>query len=203
MYTISPGKANYKTIKHNIEINDKNKAIRYCFYPKYVQNSACCKFYRKELLCNIRFDESLKYAEDQKFVIECCSKANRIKLLNIKGYVYWQNESSVMHKALSENRFDILSVCDWASNSFNNKKNKRLVHICEIHYCVDLLLRVLNEERCYDRINDLRGRIKRNWLCLFSTWCPLKDKFIGFSVICFFRLFKKYYKHKKTRNNNV
>ena len=197
LYIISPDIINYKTIKRDIEINDNNKAIKYCFYPKYIQNSACCKLFRKELLYNVRFDESLKYAEDQKFVIECCSKANRIKLLNIKGYVYWQNDGSTMHQPLSENRFDILSVCDWAFNSFNNKRNKRLVHVCEIHYCVDLLLRIINEERCFNRISELRERIKRNLTCLLSPWCSMKDKFVGFSVLFNFSLFRKYYNRRK------
>ena len=61
---------------------------------------ACNKIYLADKLweTGLRFDESIRFAEDVSFTVAYCGLCACCVLLPDKLYHYWQNEESIMHQ---------------------------------------------------------------------------------------------------------
>ena len=72
---------------------------------------ACGSLFKSEIVKNnnIRFDESLKLAEDQLFIMRVISCSNSIMYIPRTLYYYYQNEESATHHQKSE---DMLRTCN-------------------------------------------------------------------------------------------
>lgn len=74
--------------------------------------SPCNKLFSRESIANVKFDESLKYAEDTLFNFEAAQNINKFILLSEPYYHYVNNSDSVSHISFDENRFDEHRVMD-------------------------------------------------------------------------------------------
>lgn len=72
---------------------------------------ACGTFVKSEVVKNnaIAFDETLKLAEDQLFIMKCISYSKMIMYIPDILYYYYQNQESATHHQKSE---DMLRTCD-------------------------------------------------------------------------------------------
>ncbi len=61
--------------------------------------------FSKELIGDIRFDENMKNAEDQKFIYQTLVNADSIVCSNYVGYFYYQNTSSLSNGKINSNHY--------------------------------------------------------------------------------------------------
>ena len=68
------------------------------FYKLHLVNSVCAKFYKRNLLFGLRFDNDVPMGEDLLFNLSYYSKCSRIMFTPSLGYIYYAiNSSSAMH----------------------------------------------------------------------------------------------------------
>ena len=109
-------------------VSDREEMLGRFFGPaKTVSNSVCGKVFRAELIRGLAFDPSLRIAEDQKFVFDALLSAERIMLLQMAGYDYFQRSASAMH-ALDRNRAsDILRVLEYCRGKVGPGRVRSLI----------------------------------------------------------------------------
>lgn len=70
-------------------------------------SSACNKLFARAHIGGLRFDESLRMAEDRSFLVRAVSRAGCLCRLDEKLYYYWKgNQASAVHRADSARRMD-------------------------------------------------------------------------------------------------
>lgn len=70
-------------------------------------SSVCNKLFARTLIGGLRFDESLRMAEDRSFLVRAVSRASCLCRLDEKLYYYWKgNQASAVHGADSARRMD-------------------------------------------------------------------------------------------------
>jgi glycosyltransferase involved in cell wall biosynthesis len=74
--------------------------------------AAWAKLYRRELIGDLRFDESLTIQEDAFFTFQCCMKASKVACSNDPHYYYYQNSSSVMNRPFDGKKMQYFTVLD-------------------------------------------------------------------------------------------
>lgn len=57
----------------------------------------CRYLYPRSIVENVRFDRSMKIAEDQQFNFEICKKSKTVVFSSFEGYFYFQNVKSLSH----------------------------------------------------------------------------------------------------------
>lgn len=109
---------NKRTVVENIPlgsnvITDYNEIMLHIFhrtvYPGfagYIWN----KVYRKNIISNIYFDESISMAEDVSFNVEVAENARRTIIIRDALYHYYQRPNSLFHSADIEKKEKILDV---------------------------------------------------------------------------------------------
>lgn len=139
---------NYQTIdaegKHNQQHVDTDEVItdRFVMLEKFfgpqktIHNSACGKVYRAELAKSVRFDRTLRVAEDQKYVHQVLMKARKIKLLSSLCYYYYQRAGSAIHSLSMDQRRDMLRVLSELKSAHSDEL---LVTYIERHEFIALL----------------------------------------------------------------
>lgn len=110
------------------------------------------KLFRKKTINNIYFDESIKYAEDLKFVVDCCEASKKIKLIELVGYQYFQRNDSADHKKINENYLSILKVADYFKKMYFNNNTV---------YPYVIKNDVLQTKYLIDRISVQQGKMKK------------------------------------------
>ena len=80
---------------------------------KTISNSVCGKVFRADRIKTLKFDTSIRIAEDQKFVFDVISASEKIKLMSLAGYLYFQRIESAMHTLDRKKANDIISVLDY------------------------------------------------------------------------------------------
>ena len=142
-----------KYIQFNPEdevIRDRNTMLERFFGPgKKLNNSACAKVFRTDLLRDKAFDCSIRIAEDQKFVFDVIQSAKAIKLLKIVGYNYLQRTDSAMHELDRNRAEDILKVLDYCRDGIDSDRVRKLIDADRL----DILFfiyhdRLINSEDC-------------------------------------------------------
>ena len=151
---------NYEELYENGEIRkmigideemyvNNNDIIISCMERKISAN-VFTKIYKKDVIKDILFDENISYAEDLKFVVECCGRASKISTLNFYGYQYFIRMSSADHSQINENFLSILTVSDFflKKYKYNNdvypfiEKND----ILQTKYLIDRISSQLNND---------------------------------------------------------
>ncbi|MBR5181506.1 MAG: glycosyltransferase family 2 protein [Clostridiales bacterium] len=74
--------------------------------------AAWAKLFKREMLGDIRFDETLTIQEDAFLTFQCCMKASRIACSNKPLYYYYQNPGSVMSRAFDGSKMQYFTVLD-------------------------------------------------------------------------------------------
>jgi len=76
-------------------------------------NLACWgKMYSRELVKDIRFDETLTIQEDAFFTFECCMRSSKIVCSDIALYYYYKNPGSVMNRPFDGSKMQYFTVLD-------------------------------------------------------------------------------------------
>lgn len=78
-----------------------DKTLRHALYDFRVMGSVCNKFFRKRIIHNFRFDESLSHTEDTHFVVNLlsCHRNAKVFVCSEPLYNYYLNMSSATNSA--------------------------------------------------------------------------------------------------------
>lgn len=159
-----------------VQVNENGEAVQYIscdvereyentndmlcdFFNCIIINSVCTKIFKSKLFEKIRFRQNLRIAEDEMFVHDCLSKANRLKVTKKCGYCYTISNSSVIHSGISEKIFDNLIVLDRLNEIY--KKNEYVQKCFREHKAkmiLDILFNVLTTEKFLERLPELVER---------------------------------------------
>ena len=73
----------------------RNKFKTRLFFSKYIERSKIsapwCKFYKRKILRDIRFNENMRVGEDSTFVFECICNCTSVQVFNNGFYYYREN----------------------------------------------------------------------------------------------------------------
>ena len=132
----------------------------------FINNSACNKFIKKELMNGVEFPKGLYY-EDLATIPILLSKAKKISKIDEPLYFYIQRGSSIAH-TISDKIFDIYKAIDLISKYYSNHELDKEIEKLYVNH--GLLLTVL---RIKDNSDDIITYLKKNNACLdqyFPRW---------------------------------
>lgn len=149
------------------------------------------KLYRSELFCDMRFNESAKYAEDLELGLKFYKKVKKSLACNEKLYFYRKNPNSLTGSSLSAGRLyepEMLRLvaeneeCDWLRECFMFRY---------IRCAFAVLSRVVTQNRA-DLYDGLRSVILKYGNKIFSNqYLGAKYK-LGFILLACCKSFKLY-----------
>lgn len=87
-------------------------------------NAVWCAIYSRSVVGDIRFDESLKVAEDWLFNYQVCLKMSSEVIVNTSLYHYEDNIGSAMHGINEKKISDRISVLEYIWNSEYNREKR-------------------------------------------------------------------------------
>lgn len=132
--------------------------------------SPCNKIFKADVIGDIRYDESLKYAEDTLFNFAAARNINKAVIQNIPRYHYVNNSDSASHQEFSASRFDEHKVMDIIFDMAANDDNV-------LAYCIKgdtlksfrTIRQMIASNSCTERFKDIRQRIIRHRKEIFSS----------------------------------
>lgn len=132
--------------------------------------SPCNKIFKAEVISGIRYDESLKYAEDTLFNFAAARNINKAVTQNVPRYHYVNNSDSASHQEFSSSRFDEHKVMDIIFDMAANDN-----HV--LQYCIkgDVLKsfrtirQMIASNSCTDQFGIIRQRIIRHSKAIFHS----------------------------------
>lgn len=173
----------------------------------------CNKIYKREVVRNIRFLESIKYGEDQAFVLNCYLKSDVIYYIDKVGYLYRQREGE--NNSLTQQIYanpaktikEITSLWEYSSNLFRNNNVEfkerlegnffyRLINVniwgafrYSIVNNIDVSNVLINTEKLISKTNpkylERLGIIKKNIFKIFINEKDIDKKYIKIKIIRF------------------
>lgn len=168
------------------EDNIKNFALDRILRPE-----ACGKLYRSELFCDMRFNESVKYAEDLEFGLKFYKKVKKSLVCNEKLYFYRENSNSLTGSSLSVGRLYEPEMLRQAVEDEKCNWLRECIVFRYIRCAFAVLNRVVTENRA-DLYDGLRSMILKYGNKIFSNqYLGAKYK-LGFVLLVCCKTFKPY-----------
>ena len=125
----------------------------------FINNSACNKFIKRELMNDVSFPKGLYY-EDLATIPILLSKANKISKINEPLYFYIQRGNSIAH-TINDKIFDIYKAINMIACYYKNHELDGEIN--ELYIRHGLFLTTL---RIKDNSNDIISYLKKNNDCL-------------------------------------
>lgn len=120
-------------VNKTLQINEEN----FKFLIKNSQiscSSSCSKFYKLNIIKNVRYSQGVTVGEDKEFVVKCLLKCNKVSILNLPFYTYRDNPDSCMNNKSFKL---IMKLIDSTNKIFANIEN---------YQCSDSLKEIIKEE---------------------------------------------------------
>lgn len=150
---------------------NSHKSINFLKGKSWIGGGPWNKIFRKELLVNLFFDESISFGEDTLFIIAALLRARSIFVTSAAYYYYVQNENSLSHTynySIVRYAYKLLDL--YKNDSFMKRYSKAT--ICYIEYF-------------YSEKNNIRNKhIPYKTSFFISMGFPLKTK-VGFMMYLF------------------
>lgn len=152
-------------------LGEKNEIIG-AYFLNIIQESCCNKLFKKSVIGDIRFDNSLAVSEDSKFTYTVLKNTKKVKLISTITYHYFIREDSCMHQSLAEKHFDPLKLRDMQLKEIGNDKElcKKFIYIYS-KLCFYLIKEILLDRNkgFVDRLTMLRRRVLKNKFKIFVS----------------------------------
>ena len=121
-------------------------------------NVACWgKLFKRDLIQDIRFDETLMIQEDAFFTFQCCMKAGKIVCSNKALYYYYQHPESTMGQSFDASNMHFFTVFDREIDECRHNEsivlsimNRRLIT------ALDLTSKILRDNSGSEYLEELR-----------------------------------------------
>ena len=115
------------------------------------------KLFRKDLLADIRFDETLTVQEDAFFTFQCCMKASRAACCDEPLYYYYHNPASVMNRPFDGSKMQYFTVLDRELDiCSDNEKLTCMINIRKLVTALDLTTNVICDGSGKEYLGKLR-----------------------------------------------
>lgn len=79
------------------------------------------KLFDRRKIGNIRFDETVRMAEDKLFTFKMLDECKRIVFQDVPVYYYFQRQGSMLHSAFDERFYDVITVTELSYQSWIKK----------------------------------------------------------------------------------
>lgn len=161
--TIENGKvSHFQFSSCDTEITEREKMMdAFLGNNKKIHNTVWGKIYRLSLIKEFTFDNSIRIAEDQKFVFEVLLKAKKIKLLSYCGYNYYIRNNSALHSFDVKKFYESIIVLDECFAALDYDYIKRNIRKTQLGILMDIYNKSLiyNQENSiiYNRISEIRS----------------------------------------------
>lgn len=160
-----------------------------------VRISVWAKLFRRELLTDVRFDQSLRVYEDARFVYDCCKKVKTVCSTDAQLYLYRQHENSTMHRRLTGIYLDYFKVFELQREDFlTDRATVRKIAVREAE-CALWLIRVMISEGKKDERWEIRKKVLDVTGKILCSSAPLllKAKLTGLTLMphLYFALVKR------------
>lgn len=133
--------------------SDKNAIIK-LFFSEQIKNSVWNKAFKRELIGDVRFDNSLSIGEDALFCYNCLQKTISLYSTKDSFYYYYLSRESAVRKKFNSKMLEYLSVINLQISDFsNNNEMLSILHRRKLEYLLAIYSRAIQEKA--DR-NDLR-----------------------------------------------
>ena len=121
-------------------------------------NLACWgKLFRRGLVEDIRFDETLTIQEDAFFTFECCMKSAKITCIDLPLYYYHKNPDSVMNRTFDGSKMQYFTVLDRELDICgSNDELCRMINKRKMITALDLTATVIRDDSGKEYLGQLR-----------------------------------------------
>ena len=160
----------------NCMLDSSDDVLKYVLHPwsgyrGYVWN----KWFKTDLVKDVRFDTNISHAEDLLWVIEACKKIKNIKLMDAAIYVHEIYEDSLSQfSKLTQKRLEIFDIRERIINSLSG--NDKKVAMMAYHW---ELLNFLNRELYNgdnDSVNLVMSKYNKIYEKEYYNWVSIKQK---------------------------
>ena len=166
------------------------RALQLLALLKY-PSSMCANMYRKDIIADLRLNESIYYFEDFLFNFYAAMNSKQVSLLHGDYYEYYQNDESANHQRINAKRLSCLSIYEIVKNSIPEKSIDRRMQFFRMHCLLSIILAVAkcqnSEAFYYDAIRTSAQQMTLG--VLLSPFVPLHYKMIHLFVLISPRLF--------------
>lgn len=151
-------------------IMDGRQTLKEFLLGSVIEPGVCNKMFKRELIGDLRFDESFAIAEDKYFLFKYLQRVEKCIVLPEANYHYVMNNDSACHKEFSQKNLDSLYVTEKIVKE-TEKIDRVLYDIAEA-MCIDVKCRVYGDIYRTKSIN----KYKKEYL-------EMKEKIKEYSVI--------------------
>jgi glycosyltransferase involved in cell wall biosynthesis len=163
------GREELFTVRANTVL-DRLEAQRALLYETLLKQPVWYKLYKREKISGIPFKTG-KYHEDVYWSYQALGAAERVSLTGYTGYFYTQRAQSIMGKAYSLDRLDVLGALEERYAYFQKffpelEREARLNILSVCIYHAQMALRYLEgseRKQAFRMLNDLKSRYSFTW----------------------------------------
>lgn len=135
------------------------------------------KLFDRELISDIRFDETLLIEEDALFTFQCCMKADKVVCTDKPLYNYFQHSESVRNRKFNISNMQYFTVFDRELDICKeDKKICRRIRIRKLVTALDLISKIIRDRSG----NELLGELRE--IALKTSEIITKDGRLGFKL---------------------
>lgn len=142
---LGEGKKDNKKYSKEITVLNNEKAMEYAILPKKYYGFAWNKMYKKEILGEMLYDESILKGEDSPFSCEYISRCTKVVYQDIPLYHYRQDTISISRSEFSSKKMTVLkSYSDIVDMLIKKGYSNRIVELQRVQYANQLLSLLVN-----------------------------------------------------------
>ena len=147
-----------------------------CESPKILYWELCDKLFRKDVIANIRFDETIDSAEDMLFFWQVMQNVNKFAYVPSFKYHYRMREGSAVHSGITAKKLSANKAIQriWQLAQYENERIKNVVFLHYVVFMISLTKdMILYNDSSYEADIKLNQKTIRNNLPII-----LKNSFV-------------------------
>lgn len=133
------------------------------------------RLYKRACIESVRFDETMRIAEDGKFFLDAIKNSHNVYFLSERSYFYFIREGSAVHSGFTEKYYDELQFCEDLVEQYRGKKELNMAAKIKCYRFIIRLLRMSDlpaadysillpkAKRCYSSVKielSVKDRVK-------------------------------------------
>lgn len=134
-----------KTFSKNIEVLDREQAMQYAILPEKYYGFAWNKMYKKSILKDMLYDETIRKGEDSPFTCEYISKCKKTVYQDIALYYYRQDTVSITRSKFNLGKMTVLDAYSGIVKMLEEKGyREETVNLQKVQYANQMLSLLIN-----------------------------------------------------------
>lgn len=160
------GKSDIKKFTEQIEILNKEQAMQYAILPEKFYGFAWNKMYRRSILKDMLYDESIRKGEDSPFTCQYISRCEKIVYQDIPLYYYRQDTVSISRSKFNEGKMTVLKAYSDILHLLEEQKfSQKTIDLQKVQYAnqmLSLLVNIIETDRkkYKSNIHELKKKMK-------------------------------------------